>query len=72
MLFLKRASDMFDAERERVVKRFKHRGAEEAQRRAEQPESYWDAFFIPKMARWEHLRRLPHAASAARPARDVA
>ncbi|MFI5893787.1 type I restriction-modification system subunit M N-terminal domain-containing protein [Actinoplanes sp. NPDC051513] len=26
MLFLKRASDMFDAERERVVERFKSRG----------------------------------------------
>src|SRR5438105_3475328 len=36
MLFLKRASDMFDAERERVLKRFESRGQQEA----ELPESY--------------------------------
>ncbi len=58
MLFLKRASDMFDAERERVLERFKARGDEEAQLRAEQPESYREAFFVPTIARWDHLRRL--------------
>jgi type I restriction enzyme M protein len=58
MLFLKRASDMFDAERERVLERFKSRGQAEAEHRAEQPESYRDAFFVPSHARWEHLRRL--------------
>ncbi|MEU0151546.1 type I restriction-modification system subunit M [Micromonospora fulviviridis] len=58
MLFLKRASDMFEAERERVVERFKHRGLEEAERRAEQPESYREAFFVPEVARWDRLREL--------------
>ncbi|MGX4657375.1 N-6 DNA methylase [Micromonospora sp. SCSIO 07396] len=58
MLFLKRASDMFDAERERVLERFKSRGQAEAEHRAEQPESYREAFFVPSIARWDHLRRL--------------
>jgi type I restriction enzyme M protein len=35
MLFLKRASDMFDAEHERVIKRFEARGQQEAEYRAE-------------------------------------
>jgi type I restriction enzyme M protein len=58
MLFLKRASDMFDAERDRVLERFRDRGQDEAEYRAEQPESYREAFFVPKNARWDHLRRL--------------
>src|SRR4051812_33172300 len=58
MLFLKRASDMFDAERERVLERFKARGEQEAELRAEQPESYREAFFVPTIARWGHLGRL--------------
>ncbi|MGH3517543.1 MAG: N-6 DNA methylase [Micromonosporaceae bacterium] len=58
MLFLKRASDMFDAERERVLKRFESRGKQEAEHRAGQPESYRQAFFVPTVARWDHLRRL--------------
>ncbi|MEH0823869.1 MULTISPECIES: type I restriction-modification system subunit M [unclassified Micromonospora] len=58
MLFLKRASDMFDAERERVLARYADRGPQEAEHRAEQPESYRDAFFVPKIARWDRLRRL--------------
>ncbi|MFC8845551.1 MULTISPECIES: N-6 DNA methylase [unclassified Micromonospora] len=58
MLFLKRASDMFDAERERVVARYAERGPQEAEHRAEQTESYREAFFVPKSARWNDLRRL--------------
>ncbi|MGY3516485.1 N-6 DNA methylase [Micromonospora sp. PTRAS2] len=58
MLFLKRASDMFDAERERVLARYADRGQQEAEHRAEQPESYREAFFVPKNARWDQLRRL--------------
>lgn len=58
MLFLKRASDMFDAEQERVLLRFASRGADEAKHRAEQPESYREAFFVPSVARWAHLSQL--------------
>ncbi|MET7469057.1 N-6 DNA methylase [Micromonospora sp. NPDC005599] len=60
MLFLKRASDMFDAEQERVLLRYADRGPQEAEHRAEQPESYRDAFFVPEIARWDRLRRLHH------------
>src|ERR671916_10931 len=55
MLFLKRASDMFDAEQEAVLERFKARGKEEARYRAEQPESYRNAFFVPNRARWDEI-----------------
>jgi type I restriction enzyme M protein len=58
MLFLKRASDMFDAEREAVLERFKARGEDEAAHRADQPESYRSAFFVPKRARWGEIQRL--------------
>ena len=60
MLFLKRASDLFDAERERVMARYKGRGEAEAERRAEQPESYQEAFFVPPIARWAHLANQLH------------
>jgi type I restriction enzyme M protein len=58
MLFLKRASDMFDAEQEAVIQRFRSRGEKEAEYRAEQPESYRSAFFVPKRSRWAEIRRL--------------
>jgi type I restriction enzyme M protein len=57
MLFLKRASDMFDAERERLVEGLTQRlGKAEAERRAERPEPYTEAFFVPPSARWDFLR----------------
>ena len=58
MLFLKRASDEFDAARERVIARIKGegRGRTEAELRANSPSYYADTFFVPVPARWEHLR----------------
>ena len=58
MLFLKRASDEFDATRERVITRIQGegRGRTEAELRANSPTYYADAFFVPVPARWEHLR----------------
>ncbi|SCL43334.1 type I restriction-modification system subunit M [Micromonospora aurantiaca (nom. illeg.)] len=58
MLFLKRASDMFDAERERLITKEMAAGRtrEAAELRADYPESYREAFFVPKVARWDHLR----------------
>ena len=57
-LFLKRASDVFDDERRRVVDEQLARGRSqaEAERRAEDPDFYSDAFFVPGLARWAHLR----------------
>jgi type I restriction enzyme M protein len=48
---------MFDAERERLVKRLTGRlGTAKAERRAERPESYTKAFFVPPSGRWDFLR----------------
>ncbi|WP_419924738.1 N-6 DNA methylase [Candidatus Poriferisocius sp.] len=57
-LFLKRASDVFEQERRRVVERELDRGRsqEEAERRADDSDFYEDAFFVPEVARWEYLR----------------
>jgi type I restriction enzyme M protein len=58
MLFLKRASDQFDAARERVIARIQGegRGRTEAELRANSPTYYADTFFVPPLARWEQLR----------------
>ena len=57
-LFLKRASDVFDEERRRVIERETDRGRalEEAEQRADDPDFYDEAFFVPERARWSHLR----------------
>ena len=61
-LFLKRASDVFDEERQRVIERETERGRspEEAERRADDPDFYDDAFFVPERARWAFLRNELH------------
>src|ERR1700693_5025820 len=58
MLFLKRASDEFEAERQRVMARIQGegRGRTEAELRANSPTYYAETFFVPPPARWEHLR----------------
>ena len=58
VLFLKRASDVFDEERLRVVEDQIARGRSEAdaERRADDPDFYTDAFFVPPGARWPCLR----------------
>ncbi len=57
-LFLKRASDVFEEERQRVVESETARGRspEQAERRADDPDFYDEAFFVPERARWTHLR----------------
>ena len=51
MLFLKRASDQFDVERAMVIEQQRSAGRsdEEARRRAEDPDFYREAFFVPHM-----------------------
>ncbi len=60
MLFLKRASDQFDARREEIIKeQIEKRGRlkKEAEERAESPDFYAAPnFFVPKRARWPKLR----------------
>lgn len=56
MLFLKRCSDVFEEQRERIIRENLARGRTraEAEQRAERPEFY-DTFFVPERARWEHI-----------------
>ena len=57
-LFLKRASDVFEHERRLVIEDQLARGRslEEAEQRADDPDFYEDAFFVPSEARWWNLR----------------
>ena len=57
-LFLKRASDVFDEERLQVIEGqiALGRSQAEAERRADDPDFYSDAFFVPAEARWPRLR----------------
>ena len=58
MLFLKRCSDVFDVEYERIIKSNLDRGRtqEQAAKRAEDPARYAKSFFVPKAARWEKIK----------------
>jgi type I restriction enzyme M protein len=63
MLFLKRASDVFEKKYEQVLAHQKDelgRSEAKALKRAEDPDYYGDAFFVPKRARWERLRNEVH------------
>ena len=61
-LFLKRASDVFDEESRLVfdAQIALGRSDGEAQRRVDDPDSYRDAFFVPRDARWGYLRYEVH------------
>ncbi len=58
ILFLKRASDVFEEKYDEIVKRQLAMGRtrEEALQRAESPDRYSDTFFVPPAARWAYLR----------------
>ena len=58
VLFLKRASDVFEVERERVIadQLAQGRSQTDAEQRADDPDVYSTAFFVPPEARWPHLR----------------
>ncbi len=62
MLFLKRLSDEFDGAREQVIAHYRQAGKSEAEaaRRAEEPDEYVAAFFVPESARWSQLKNLKH------------
>lgn len=57
ILFLKRCSDVFDGEREKVVGRQVKRGvaAEAAETQYGENPDYYDTFFVPEKARWAYL-----------------
>jgi type I restriction enzyme M protein len=61
MLFLKRASDVFEAQRKKVIEHALARGKSqaEAEKRAESPQFY-STFFAPPAARWERIHKDLH------------
>lgn len=63
MLFLKYASDQFEAEQQHVVEEQRARGRSqaEAEQRAESP-SFYKTFYVPQRARWEQIRDHLHKA----------
>jgi type I restriction enzyme M protein len=58
MLFLKRSSDQFEEERQRVVASELGKGRTQAQadERANRPDFYTESFFVPEKARWDYIR----------------
>src|SRR5437899_1701704 len=62
MLFLKRSSDQFEDERQRVLEAelAKGRTAKQAEDRADRPDFYTESFFVPPKARWEYLLNEVH------------
>jgi type I restriction enzyme M protein len=58
MLFLKRLSDAFEEEQEKVVQYYIKKGKSKAQaeKLSEDPEEYSNNFYIPKRARWENVQ----------------
>ena len=61
-LFLKRASDVFEVERERVITEqlAQSRSAVDAARRADDRDYYREAFFVPSEGRWDELQKNLH------------
>jgi len=62
MLFLKRSSDQFEAQRETVIAEqlAKGRNQKQAEERAESKHSYSNTFFVPPKSRWEWIRDEVH------------
>lgn len=61
MLFLKRLSDAFEEEQEKIIAYHVDRGRSrsEAQSLADDEDEY-DTFFVPEKARWKYLKNLHH------------
>ena len=62
MMFLKRLSDTFDEEQEKVIAYYMGKGKTEAQAKelAQDEDEYDSTFFIPENARWSVLKDLKH------------
>lgn len=62
MMFLKRLSDAFEEEREKVIQYYLGKGKTQAQAEelAEDEDEYDDTFFMPENARWSALKDLKH------------
>jgi type I restriction enzyme M protein len=62
MLFLKRLSDAFEEEREKVIAHYVGGGKTQAQadELASDEDEYTNTFFVPERGRWDHLKDLKH------------
>lgn len=62
MMFLKRLSDSFDEEEEKVIAYYTNKGKTEEQAKAlaQDEDEYDSTFFIPENARWSVLKDLKH------------
>ncbi len=61
LLFLKRLSDAFEEEQEKVIQTYISKGKNEKEAEAlAQDEDEYDTFFVPENARWNHLKNLHH------------
>ena len=62
MMFLKRLSDAFEAEQDKIIAHYTKKGKSqsEATTLAQDEDEYTDTFFVPKIARWSHLKDLKH------------
>jgi len=65
LLFLKRCSDQFEAEREKIVGKKVEQGIVQdvAEEKYGEDPDYYDGFFVPKRARWEFLQQKLNDAS---------
>lgn len=62
MMFLKRMSDAFEEEQEKVIQYYLDKGKTQAQAEelADDEDEYDDTFYIPENARWSALKDLKH------------
>ena len=62
MMFLKRLSDAFEAEQEKIIVYYLKKGKSqlEATKLAQDEDEYTDTFFVPEIARWTNLKDLKH------------
>ncbi len=62
MLFLKRLSDAFDEEQEKIIKEYVSKGKtqKEAESLASDEDEYDSTFFIPEKAHWSNVKDLKH------------
>lgn len=58
MLFLKRCSDVFEADFEKIVQKKVDQGLKVREAKSQYGENpnYYDGFFVPPIARWSHLQ----------------
>ncbi|MFN3245730.1 MAG: type I restriction-modification system subunit M N-terminal domain-containing protein, partial [Leptonema sp. (in: bacteria)] len=59
MLFLKRLSDVFEAKQEEIINQYsKQYSKEQLEELLEDPNFYYDTFFVPERARWKNILNL--------------